>query len=168
MSTQIEFEVLNILKKYRDACSDNDYDAMDEVGDTFEEKILDIDSIERAEELRAIFEALSNAEAEEAFEAFGESAKKFGELKDAFALGKAMAEGGQEDLFFPSAAAELASFAGSLKALKKAAEALKDNIDNLENAYDAQDVEALIQELNVSKEEVEAVLTAFEELKESF
>jgi hypothetical protein len=167
MSNKTEFEVLNILKAYRDACDKNDPDAMDVASDAFEEKILDIDNMDRINELRYIFEAMSNGKAKEAFEELANSAKKFGELKDAFAIGKAMAEGGKEDLFFPSVAAELATVSGTLKALKTAADALKDNLDNLGEAWDAEDVDALIKELKVSKTEVETLLGAFEDLKDA-
>ena len=167
MSARLELKLLALLKDYRDALDQGNEGVVRYLGDQFNDTVDDLDSIDRVEELRAIFDAINNAQAEEIFEAFGESAKRFGKLKDAFQLGKAMVEGGQEDLFFPSAAAELSTLLGSLKALKKAAVALTDNVDNLEQTYGASDVEALIKELELSKEEIEQVIDAFLALKDS-
>jgi hypothetical protein len=168
MSTKYELIALGHLQDYRDAIAKKDIPKMDAAADAFEDSVLMVEDYNREVEFRAAFEALANAIASDAFKVFGESAKKLGALKNAFELGKAMAEGGQEELFFPSAAAELASFSGSLIALKDAVEVLKDNIGNVSDAYKAEDVEKLIDELKVSKDEVQNLLGAFEELKGTF
>ncbi|PCH96909.1 MAG: hypothetical protein COB83_04130 [Gammaproteobacteria bacterium] len=165
MSIKKEFEVLQWLKKYRDAVIEGDDSVTDDAGDNFNDLIELVVDLDRADELQAMFDAITDADADVAFEAYARVAKSFGELKDGFEIGTAMAAGAEKKLFFPSVAAELSTIDGSLKALKSAAESLIEDLGDVQEDFNAGDVASLIKDASSSKDKLNELLTALDDLK---
>lgn len=142
MSTKNEMEAFKALMAYRDALAAGE--SGDEAADRFENIVVDVEDYDRQVELRQMYAGLNFSSVNMAFQNFGKIAKQYAELKDAFELSKKMAEGGKDNLFFPAAAAELATVSATVTALKDAS----DNFDlgALTEAYDSNDAKALIEE----------------------
>jgi len=133
----------------------------------FQNKLDQVNDFECKTDLQQIFTAMNFAQAGKIFEAFGKAAKGFSELKDGFELSKKMAESGKEDLFFPSAAAELSSIASTIKAIKEATDSLKGKTENLTEAFQQKDAQTLIDETKKTKENIQNLLEALGGLKGS-
>ena len=164
MGNKAEMDAYKALLAYRDARAAGK-DGLDESVD-FETKVSQVDDFDRKTELHQIFTAMNFVDATKVFEAFGKAAKGFAELKDAFELSKKMAESGKEDLFFPSAAAELSTIASTVKAIKHATDSLKQKTGALKEAYQQQDAQTLIDEAKQAKEDIEQLVTALKQLKD--
>jgi hypothetical protein len=167
MSNGAEARALNALQEYRNARAENDADKEDQAGDRFNDFIMFVEDEDRRNELMAIFNALVEADAENIFVEFAKVARGFGEVKDAFEMGEKMAEEGKNDLFFPSAATELAKMAGAFKELKAAAEKVIDEIDDLEVPFKKKDGKALVDEGEQVKDALQELMEKLEEMRDA-
>ncbi|NQZ58705.1 MAG: hypothetical protein HRT88_14720 [Lentisphaeraceae bacterium] len=165
MSNKAEMDAYRALIAFRDSRTDGENGLAE--SQAFQSKVSAVDDFERKTELHQIFTAMNFAQAGKVFEAFGKAAKGFAELKDAFELSKKLAEDGKEDLFFPSAAAELSSIASTVKALKEATDSLKSKTESLTEAFKQKDAQTLIDEAKQAKDDINQLLTALGELKDA-
>lgn len=117
--------------------------------------------------------AIAKLEASAANDAFRELAKvaeRFAPLQDVFKLGEKMAIDGKNDLFFPTAAAQLSQIAGMVKEMANLAKRVKDSAEDIRTAfneaYNKNDVEALAEEAKGIRDTVEDLLDTFASLQE--
>ena len=162
MSTKNEMEAFKALMAYRDALALGE--SGDDSTDRFENIVIDIEDYDRQVELRQIYAELNFSSVSMAFQNFGKIAKQYAELKDAFELSKKMAEGGKDNLFFPSAAAELTTISATVTALKDASDNLE--ISALTEAFDSNDAQALIKETKKIIEEAQKLKEKLSNVKE--
>lgn len=163
MSNKAEMDAYCALVAFRNARAAGENGLVE--SQDFQSKVSLVDDFERKTELHQIFTAMNFAQAGKVFEAFGKAAKGFAEIKDAFELSKKLAEDGKEDLFFPSAAAELSTIASTVKALKEATDSLVSKTGNLTEAFEQKDAQALIDEAKQARSDISQLLTALEDLK---
>jgi len=161
MSTKNEMEAFKVLMAYRDALAAGE--SGDEAANQFENVIMNVEDYTRQSELQQIFATLNFASIDNAVKDFGKVAKQFAELKDAFEISKKLAEGGKDNLFFPSVAAELATVSATVTALKEASDNL--DVSGLTEAFDAGDAETLVKEAQTIIDEAKKLKEKLTEVK---
>ena len=144
MSIKLNMDILQKLREYRNAVAEDDFDKAQQHSSEILNLILYVQESDRREELQEIKDALDESDADNVFKDFALAAKKFGEVKDVFALGEVIAAGGKSSLFFPIVASKLATFSGSIEALKQAADQVMNNIGGIDESFKKKDVEALL------------------------
>ncbi len=139
----------DILRQLRDAIANGD--DTDDLEDDFLDAREGIVDSEIRVQFDTAWQKVIQAEAEEAFRAYGKAVASIRPLADGFALGSQVAADGQRDLFFPAAAAYLGQISSILQELKTAADEVIDNVDEVrdgiggaENAFRKGDVVGLI------------------------
>ncbi|NIP17868.1 MAG: hypothetical protein GWM87_06720 [Xanthomonadales bacterium] len=165
--------LISVLQTYARVRNEGSAEDLVKISNEFDQAL---DSADRPTRIwaNARKQQIDDAVEEEAFRIFAEQVDQLSEFQDILNLGKKMAEEGEDELIFPSAAASLARIDAVLKEIKSAAasikakaEVLEGNISDVIEAVKVSDLTVLIDELEAVRSEADSIVDIFNEFKES-